>query len=127
VIKFLYAWRDHPDKTAEECEAHYRAVHMNLARQAYDGVEGFVALAYNRVKNHLENDYNQRELHERPTDMDAFVELWFEDRATLERSMNSPVLAQMFEDHNNFMDCTIPGNIRVYEVEEDVFFGRRRS
>ena len=35
------------------------------------------------------------------------------------------VFGQMFEDHVNFMDCSTPANIRVYEVEEEVFAGRR--
>jgi uncharacterized protein (TIGR02118 family) len=125
MIKLLYAWRDHPDRTAEECQQHYRDVHMPLARQAWEGVDGFVAIAYNRVIRHTVNDHNRPEAIEKATDIDAFVELWFEDRERFERAFGNPVLAQMFDDHGNFMDVDSPANIRVYDVEEDVFVGRR--
>ena len=35
VIKIVFSWQDHPDRTAEECEAHYRAVHMELAKRSF--------------------------------------------------------------------------------------------
>ena len=125
MIKFLYAWRDNPNRTAAECDAHYRNVHMAMAKQVYTDAEGFVAIAYNRVKKHTVNDNNEPAAIERPSDIDAFVELWFEDRASLEKAFGHPVLAQMFDDHANFMDVEGPANIRVYEVDEDVFFGKR--
>lgn len=125
MIKLLFAWRDHPQRTPQECERHYREVHMELARQAFDGVDGFVAMAYNRVIRHTVNDYNTRDAHEKPADMDAFLEMWFEDSERLEKAFAHPILAAMFEDHANFMDVDSPANIRTYQVEEDVYLGRR--
>jgi uncharacterized protein (TIGR02118 family) len=118
VIKMLYAWRDHPDRTAEECEHHYRTVHMELARRAYTGVPGFRALRYSRVRRHFVNDHNRPEPIEAPPDMDAFVELWFDDRASLEAAFGTPELAAMFDDHVNFMAVDIPANVRIYELDE---------
>src|SRR4051794_16396487 len=61
VIKFLFGWRYNPDLTAEQCEEHYHRVHMELAKKAFTGVDGFIALAYNRVIEHTVNDYNRPE------------------------------------------------------------------
>lgn len=123
----LFAWRDHPQRTAEECERHYREVHIPLAREAFEAVDGFVAMAYNRVIRHTVNDYNTREAKERESDIDAFLEMWFEDGERLEQAFKHPVLSTMFDDHANFMDVESPANIRVYHVEEDVYLGRRRT
>ena len=125
MIKFLFGWRYSPDLSPEQCEEHYHRVHMELAKKAFTVVDGFVALAYNRVIEHTVNDYNRPERIPTPTDMDAFVELWFESQEKMQKAFANPVLRQMFEDHVNFMDCSTPANIKVYEVEEEVFLGRR--
>lgn len=125
MIKIVFSWKDHPDRTAEECDAHYRAVHMRLAREAFDGVEGFRALVYNRVNRHFVNDHNRPEPRERPSDMDAYVELYFDSREQLEQAFGRPELDAMFADHPNFMEVDVPANIRAYDVEEDVYFGAR--
>jgi uncharacterized protein (TIGR02118 family) len=127
MIKLLFAWRDHAQRTPEECERHYREVHMGLAREAFEGADGFVARAYNRVTRHTVNDYNRRESTAQPNDIDAFLEMWFEDRERLEKAFGHPILTQMFEDHANFMDVDSPANIRTYEVVEDVYLGHRRT
>jgi uncharacterized protein (TIGR02118 family) len=114
----MYAWRDNPALTAEQCEQHYRTVHMELARRTYTGVPGFRALRYSRVRRHLVNDYNQPVAVETPTDMDAFVELYFDDAETLQAAFTRPELAAMFADHENFMAVDIPANVRVYELDE---------
>lgn len=125
MIKILFGWRDHPDRTAQECDAHYRAVHMGLAREAFEGVDGFGALVYNRVNRHFVNDHNQPGAIDRPTDMDAFVELYFRDRESMEAAFARPEMARLFDDHPNFMHTDTPANVRAYDVEEVVFHGRR--
>jgi uncharacterized protein (TIGR02118 family) len=125
VIKIVFSWKDHPDRSAEECDAHYRAVHMGLARQAFDGVDGFRALVYNRVNRHFVNDHNRPEPRERESDMDAYVELYFDSREQLEQAFGRPELDAMFSDHPNFMEVDVPANIRAYDVEEVVYFGAR--
>jgi hypothetical protein len=118
VIKMLYAWRDHPDRTAEECEAHHRTVHMELARRAFTGVPGFRSLRYNRVRRHHVNDFNQPAPVDAPAEMDAFVELCFDDEASLQAAFGRPELAAMFDDHVNFMAVDVPANVHVYQLDE---------
>lgn len=125
MIKVVFGWKDHPDRTAEECEAHYRAVHMELAKRAFDGVDGFGALVYNRVQRHFVNDFNRPEPIDREPDMDAFVELYFDSREQLQAAFGTPELDALFADHPNFMEVDVPANIRVYDVQEDVYFGSR--
>jgi uncharacterized protein (TIGR02118 family) len=127
MIKLLFAWRDNPQRTAEECEKHYRDVHMKLAHEAYTGVDGFVAISYNRVVRHTIHAFDESAAVESESDIDAFVELWFEDRERLERAFASPVLPRMFEDHGNFMDLSGPTSIRTYDVSEVVYLGRRKD
>lgn len=125
MIKLVFTWQDKPGMTAEECDAHYRAVHMDLARRAFDGAEGFRALVYNRVKRHAVNDHNDPQPIDRPSDIDAFLELFYESRELLEEAFARPQMRALFEDHVNFMATDIPANVRIYEVDEVVFYGSR--
>jgi uncharacterized protein (TIGR02118 family) len=125
VWKVMFGWRDHPDKTAEECERHYRSVHMKLAEAAYEGVDGFVALVYDRVRSHAVNDHNRPQPLPREPDIDAFCELYFLDEASMAAAFRRPQMRTLFDDHVNFMDVDSAANIRVYAVDETVFLGRR--
>jgi uncharacterized protein (TIGR02118 family) len=120
MVKVMFSWKDRPDRTPEECEAHYRKVHMQLAREAFTGVDGFRRLVYNRVRGHRVNDHNNPVSHPAPADFDAFVELWFESPELMAAAMGRPPLDAMFADHVNFMETDAPANIRIYEVDEDV-------
>jgi uncharacterized protein (TIGR02118 family) len=124
MIKIVFGWRDDPKRTADECERHYREVHMELARTAYDGAPGFRSLRYNRVRREQVNDYNGREARDVQPDMDAFVELCFEDAESLREAFRNPVLETMFEDHGNFMQTDVAANIRIYHVDETVILER---
>jgi uncharacterized protein (TIGR02118 family) len=124
MIKIVFGWRDDPGRSPEECERHYRNVHMGYARQAYDGVPGFVSIRYNRVRRAQVNDFNRREARDVEPDMDAFVELCFDDTESLEKAFADPLLDVMFEDHANFMQVDAPANIRIYHVDETVILER---
>jgi uncharacterized protein (TIGR02118 family) len=127
MIKVVFSWKDHPDRTAEECEAHYRAVHIPLAHAAFDGVEGFRMLRFNRVRRATVNDYNQREPREVEPDIDAWVELYFESAELMAKAFERPHLAALFDDHPNFMECETPANIHVYHVDETVIHASPRE
>lgn len=127
MVKVIFSWRDHPDKTPAECEEHYRSVHMQLAREAFTGVDGFQALVYNRVRAHAVNDYNQPHRVEQPADYDAFLELYFRDEESMKAAFGRPGLGKLFDDHVNFMDVKSKANIHIYDVEETVFFGARST
>jgi hypothetical protein len=125
MVKTVFSWRDNPALTAQQCEAHYRNVHMALARSTYTDMDGFIALVYNRVRQHSVNDNNQPEARSAPIDVDAYCELWFRDSDSMRRGFDHPGLALMFADHGNFMDIDRPANIHIYEVEETVILGKR--
>ncbi|HEY4332944.1 MAG TPA: EthD domain-containing protein [Ilumatobacteraceae bacterium] len=125
MIKILFSWKDHPDKTAAECDEHYRRVHTQLATEAFRGVPGFGGLVYNRVKDSWVNDFNVQGRVEAESVADAWVELYFEDKEQLEAAFVRPLVKALFADHPNFMAVDNPANIRVYEVEELGFAGKR--
>ena len=125
-VKIVFGWRDDPGRTAEECEQHYRDVHMVLAREAFKGVPGFRSLRFNRVRRQQVNDYNSRDAHDVEPDMDAFVELCFDDTETLAAAFARPPLQALFDDHENFMETDVPANIRIYHVDETVILERDR-
>lgn len=127
MIKVVFGWKDHPERSPEQCEAHYRNVHMDLARDCFADVEGFQALVYNRVRRHAVNNFNDPTAIAREPDMDAFVELFMADQAAMDAAFANPRMARLFEDHENFMATDIPLNVRIYHVDEAVFFGRRPS
>jgi len=120
MIKVVFSWKDRPDLSAAECEAHYRAVHMPLAHAAFQGVEGFRMLRFNRVRRETVNDYNGREPREVEPDVNGWVELYFESAELLQQAFARPHLAALFDDHPNFMQCDTPANIHVYHVDEAV-------
>jgi uncharacterized protein (TIGR02118 family) len=120
MIKVVFSWKDRPDLSAAECEAHYRAVHMPLAHRAFEGVEGFRMLRFNRVRRETVNDYNRREPREVEPDVDGWVELYFESAELLQQAFARPQLAELFDDHPNFMQCDTAANIHVYHVDEAV-------
>ncbi len=119
MVKVVFTWRDNPALGAAACEAHYRAVHMPLARAAFDGVPGFRSLRYNRVRSSTVNDFNRREPRVVDPDIDAWVELCFDSEEQLAAAFQRPALQALFDDHPNFMAVDVPANIRVYRVDED--------
>lgn len=98
---------------------------MPMARQAFTGADGFRLLLYNRVRSCRVNDFNTPESHPADTDMDAFVELYFDSGEQLLAAMAHPALRRMFEDHANFMATDEPANIRIYEIDEEVVLDAR--
>ena len=120
MIKVVFGWKDNPELSAAECEAHYRAVHMPLASAAFDGVEGFRMLRFNRVRRETVNDYNGREARDVEPDVDGWVELYFESAELMQKAFERPQLGELFDDHPNFMQCDTAANIHVYHVDESV-------
>jgi uncharacterized protein (TIGR02118 family) len=127
VIRLLFGWKDRPDRTPEECEAHYRAVHIPLAQRAFDGVPGFVSLRYSRVRECRVNDFNRRESRPDEPDMDAWVELAFTDDDRLQAAFARPELQALFDDHPNFMAVDNERNIVVYRVDRTTILDARGS
>jgi uncharacterized protein (TIGR02118 family) len=125
VIKMVFGWRDRPDKSEDECDHHYRTVHMEMAKRAFDGADGFIAVVYNRVRIAAVNDFNRPERRTVEPDLNAFVELYFRDENSMREAFSKPQMAHMFDDHPNFMNTDTAASVRIYEVDESVFFGSR--
>lgn len=125
MVKVFFGWRDRPGMSAEECERHYRTVHMSLARQAFDGVDGFEAVVYDRVRSHAVNDHNNPQRREAEPDLDALCTLYFRDQESMASAFARPQMQALFDDHVNFMDTESAANIKIYAVDESVFFGTR--
>ncbi len=87
---------------------------------------GFRSLTFNRVIRQQVNDYNAREARDVTPDMDAFVELCFDDAATLQAAFARPPLQALFDDHENFMETDVEANIRIYHVDETVILEQPR-
>jgi hypothetical protein len=100
-------------------------VHMDMARTAFDGADGFVAVVFNRVRSAGVNDFNRPERRTVEPDLNSILELYFRDEESMRKAFAHPQMALMFEDHPNFMDTDSEANVRIYEVEESVFFGAR--
>jgi hypothetical protein len=125
MVKVMFGWRDRPGMTPEECEQNYRTGHMEIAKKCFTGVDGFQALVYNRVRSGSVNDFNKPEPRAVKPDFDAIVEIYFRDPESMGIAFERPELKAMFLDHPNFMDTECEANVRVYAVDEDVFFGTR--
>ena len=98
---------------------------MEMAKRAFDGADGFIAVVCNRVRAAAVNDFNRPERREVEPDLDAIVELHFRDEQSMRQAFARPQEARMFDDHPNFMDTNTQANVRIYEVDELVFFGSR--
>jgi uncharacterized protein (TIGR02118 family) len=123
MIKVVYAWRDRTALGAERCEQHYLSNHVQLARKAFVGTPGFRALVYNRVRETRVNHYNARTSVRVEPEMDAFIELYFDDLESMEQAFKQPTLTAMFEDHENFMETETSANVHIYYVEETLVAG----
>lgn len=120
VVKYLFMWKDHPEKPREECEEHYQTVHTTLARKAFAGADGFIKYVQNRVKNYQVDNYNEGDPVEKDPPFDRMVECWFESEQAMLDIWETPEMQACYEDHKNFMNTDIPENLHIYELEEAI-------
>lgn len=123
MIKVVYSWRDRAELGAQQCERHYLSSHVHLAREAFVGTPGFRALVYNRVREARVNHFNARASVAVEHDMDAFIELYFDDLESMDEAFKQPTLTAMFEDHENFMETETAANVHIYFVDETLVAG----
>jgi uncharacterized protein (TIGR02118 family) len=121
MVKFTFTWKKNPDLSEEECERHYRTVHTQLARMAFQNIPSFRKYVQNKVRSCVVYDFNKwGEAHAAEPEFDRFVDLYFDSKDELEKAFATPEMKACFEDHKNFMDTNVPANVRVYEIEEVV-------
>ena len=126
MIKFLFTWKNNPDLTEEQCDQHYRTVHTELALKGFRKATGLRSYVQNKVVKHTLVNYNECDNPvEAEPDFDRFVELYFDDRESMEKTFSLPEIKACFEDHKNFMDVNIPANLKIYEVIEEIPLERK--
>jgi uncharacterized protein (TIGR02118 family) len=124
VVKLVFLWRHHPERTPEECRAHYRDVHAALGIECFKDAPGFRGLIQNWVVSHTVHDYNAKQGTPAEPEFDGMVELYFDDRESLDRAMAAGPTDATFADHANFMDVETQATLKVYELEESIILQR---
>jgi uncharacterized protein (TIGR02118 family) len=120
MIKLMMLWKDAPEKSAAECDAHYFGPHTEMAFAVLHDVPGFIKYTQNRVVRHFVHNANNPESVDREPDFDRSIELWFRDEEALDAVFSRPEMKLMFADHPNFMDVDSSPSQRVYILEERV-------
>jgi uncharacterized protein (TIGR02118 family) len=121
MIKFLFSWKNNPNLTEEQCDRHYLTIHTELAKRALKDAPGLIRYVQNKVVRYTIINYNQCDnpIEAKP-DFDRFVELYFDDKESMERAFSTPEIKACFDDHRNFMDTSIPESLKIYEVIEGI-------
>lgn len=121
MIKIVSMWKRNPDRSADECEQHYREVHTELAKKALANVPGFRRYVQNRICSQANYHFNDAHKPEQvEPEFDRFVELYFDDRESLEKAMSTPEMQACFDDHPNFMHVRTSKNLVIYDVIEEI-------
>jgi len=121
MIKILLTWNRNPNLTEEQCEEHYLTVHTELAKKALKNGPGLRRYVQNKVVRHTIINYNECDTPiEAKPDFDRFVELYFDNKESMERAFNTPEIKACFDDHKNFMETDTPANLKIYEVVEEI-------
>jgi uncharacterized protein (TIGR02118 family) len=104
MIKFMVLVYRRADLTRAEFRQHLESIHGPLARQL-PGLRKY-------VQNHVSDDAKRK-----PPGWDAIVELWFQDRSTMEAAWASPQGAASDADLPAFADMTRTTWSVVEEIE----------
>jgi uncharacterized protein (TIGR02118 family) len=91
----------------EQFTRHWLTVHAPLAH-AVPGLRRY-------VQSHILEEYRRPDIPTTPIEVDGIAELWFEDRAAMERALASPEMAALHADGALFI-----GASKTYVVEEKV-------
>jgi uncharacterized protein (TIGR02118 family) len=93
--------------TRAQFTRHWLEVHAPLAH-AVPGLSRY-------VQSHIVEEYRRPDIPTTPIEVDGIAELWFEDRAAMERALASPEMAALHADGALFI-----GSNKTYVVEEKV-------
>ena len=94
----------------EQFTHHWLAIHAPLARPV-PGLKRY-------VQSHIVEEYRRADIPTSPVQVDGIAELWFEDRASMERALASPEMAALHADGALFI-----GANKTFVVEEQVIIG----
>ncbi len=105
MIKTLSLLTRRPELSHEEFVRHWVEIHVPLAH-AVPGVRRY-------VQNHILDEPTRPDIATIEVAVDGIAELWFDDRAALERSNASPEAKRLHADGALFI-----GGIKTFIVEE---------
>ena len=108
MIKTIAAIARRPDVSPDEFTRHWVEVHAPLVR-ALPGVRRY-------VQDHAVAEQADPDTPTIGASIDGFAELWFDDRAAMERAFASPEARKLAADGALFI-----GRITFYFVDEKVF------
>jgi uncharacterized protein (TIGR02118 family) len=93
--------------TREQFTRHWLDVHAPLAH-AVPGLRRY-------VQSHIIEEYRRPDIPTTPVEVDGIAELWFENRAAMDRALASPEMAALHADGALFI-----GGNKTFVVEEKV-------
>jgi uncharacterized protein (TIGR02118 family) len=107
VIKSLSLLTRRPELTHEEFCRHWVETHAPLAH-AVPGVRRY-------VQNHIVGERSRADIATTAVAVDGIAELWYDDRAAMERANASPEAKHLHDDGALFI-----GGIKTFIIEESV-------
>ena len=110
MIKRISLLTRKPGMTREQFTRHWLDVHAPLARP----VPGLVRY----VQSHIVEEFRRADIPTSPVEVDGIAELWFADRASMERALASPEMKALHADGALFI-----GANKTVVVEERLIIG----
>jgi uncharacterized protein (TIGR02118 family) len=107
MIKSLSLLTRRPELSHEEFVRHWVEIHAPLAH-AVPGVRRY-------VQNHIQGERHRADIPATEVAVDGIAELWFDDRAAMDRANASAEAKRLHDDGALFI-----GGIKTYIVDERV-------
>jgi uncharacterized protein (TIGR02118 family) len=107
MIKSLSLLTRRPGLSHDDFVLHWLHIHAPLAH-AVPGVKRY-------VQNHIEGERTRPDIRTTEVAVDGIAELWFEDRAAMDRANASPEAKLLHDDGALFI-----GAIKTFIIEEKV-------
>lgn len=107
MIKSLSLLTRRPELSHDEFVRHWLDIHAPLAH-AVPGVSRY-------VQNHIEGERKRPDIPETEVAVDGIAELWYDDRAAMDRANASPEAKRLHDDGALFI-----GRIKTFIIEEKV-------
>ena len=114
MIKSLSLLTRRTGLSHEEFVRHWVEIHAPLAH-AVPGVRRY-------VQNHILGERSRADIAETAVAVDGIAELWYDDRAAMERANASPEAKRLHDDGALFI-----GGIKTWIVEEKVIIPRSEA
>jgi uncharacterized protein (TIGR02118 family) len=111
MIKSIGLLTRKPELTHDEFMNHWVEIHAPLAH-AVPGVRRY-------VQNHIVEERTRPDIPTTEVEIDGIAELWYDDRAALDRANASPEAKRLHDDGALFI-----GRIKSFVIEEKIVIPR---